>query len=47
LLVASASLAPQVAQLARPQEIARLPFIANTALRDNLRWKFSLNETKK
>jgi DNA-binding transcriptional LysR family regulator len=46
LLVASASLAPQVAQLARPQEIARLPFIANTALRDNLRWTFSLNETK-
>jgi len=46
LLVASASLAPQVSQLARPEEIARLPFIANTALRDNLRWNFSLDDTE-
>jgi DNA-binding transcriptional LysR family regulator len=46
MLVASASLAAQVARLARPQEIAGLPFVANTALRDNLQWQFSRNETE-
>lgn len=44
LLVASPAMKPQVAQLAHPQDIANLPFIANTALRDHLTWNFSLNE---
>ena len=47
LLVASATMASQVARLARPEDIAKLPFVANTALRDHLRWNFSLNETKR
>jgi DNA-binding transcriptional LysR family regulator len=47
LLVASATMAPQVAGLTRPQDIARLPFVANTALREHLRWSFSLNETER
>lgn len=46
LLVAPPSMATQMARLARPAEIARLPFVANTALRDHLRWKFTLNETE-
>ncbi|SHN09740.1 LysR family transcriptional regulator [Rhizobacter sp. OV335] len=47
LLVASASMAPQVARLGRPQDIANLPFVANTALRDHLRWDFSLNQDER
>jgi DNA-binding transcriptional LysR family regulator len=44
LLVASPAMAPQVARLTRPEDIANLPFVANTALRDHLRWNFSLND---
>jgi DNA-binding transcriptional LysR family regulator len=44
LLVASPSMAPQLAQVSRPQDIAQLPFVANTALRNHLRWNFSRNE---
>ena len=44
LLVASPTMAPQVARLTRPEDIANLPFVANTALRDHLRWSFSLND---
>jgi DNA-binding transcriptional LysR family regulator len=47
LLVASPKLAPQVTKLASPEHVARLPFIANTALRDYLRWHFSRNETER
>lgn len=47
LLVASPTLAPQVAQLNRPEDIARLPFVANTALSDPLTWHFSLNEIER
>lgn len=47
LLVASPTMAPQVAQLTRPEDIAKLPFVANTALSDPLRWNFSLNETER
>lgn len=47
LLVASPAMKPQVARLTDPQDIAGLPFIANTALRDHLTWNFSLNETKR
>lgn len=45
LLVAPPSMTRQVARLSRPEEIANLPFVANTALRDHLKWNFSLNET--
>lgn len=41
LLVASASMAPRVAQLQQPQEIVTLPFIANTALHEHRKWRFS------
>lgn len=43
LLVASPAMQPQVARLTGPQDIADLPFVANTALRDHLTWNFSLN----
>ncbi|MYM84436.1 LysR family transcriptional regulator [Duganella sp. FT50W] len=41
LLVASASMAPRVAQLQQPQQIVTLPFIANTALPEHRKWRFS------
>ena len=44
LLVAAPSLAAQVAGFAQPQEIGKLPFVANTALREHLRWTFSRGE---
>lgn len=47
LLVASPTMERQVAQLSRPEDIANLPFVANTALRDHLRWNFSLNEIER
>jgi DNA-binding transcriptional LysR family regulator len=47
LLVASPSMASQVARLSRPKDISTLPFVANTALRDHLRWNFSLNEIER
>jgi DNA-binding transcriptional LysR family regulator len=40
-------MAPQVARLTRPEDIANLPFVANTALRDHLRWNFSLNDIER
>jgi DNA-binding transcriptional LysR family regulator len=43
LLVASSSLASKVSRLKMPEEIASMPFIANTALREQLRWTFSRN----
>ena len=45
LLVASKSMAQQIATFTRPEDIATLPFIANTALRDSLNWTFSHGET--
>jgi DNA-binding transcriptional LysR family regulator len=47
LLVASPTMERQVARLTRPEDIANLPFVANTALRDHLRWNFSLNEIER
>ena len=47
VLVAAPAMATQVALLAHPQDIAKLPFIANTALRDPLRWEFSRNEAER
>jgi DNA-binding transcriptional LysR family regulator len=44
LLVASPSMQRQIATLTNPEDIADLPFVANTALRDPLRWNFSLTE---
>ena len=46
LLVASPSLERRVARLTRPQDIGDLPFVANTALRDHLKWSFLLNEVE-
>lgn len=46
LLVAAPSMLPVVAGLSSPQDIGKLPFIANTALRDHLRWTFSLNQSE-
>jgi len=47
LLVASPTMGAQVAQLTRPDNIAKLPFVANTALHNHLRWSFSLNEIER
>jgi DNA-binding transcriptional LysR family regulator len=47
LLVAPPAMKAQVARLTHPQDIAHLPFIANTALRDHLTWNFSLNEIER
>jgi DNA-binding transcriptional LysR family regulator len=41
LLVAAPSWQERVARLAGPDEIAALPFVANTALRDHSNWSFS------
>jgi DNA-binding transcriptional LysR family regulator len=47
LLVASSAMKRQVVGLTRPKDIAALPFVANTALRDHLKWTFSLNENER
>lgn len=47
LLVASSSRQRQVAELNHPSEIAELPFVANAALRDALRWEFSHRDTER
>lgn len=47
LLVASPTMLSNVARLKRPEDIAKLPFVANTALRDHLRWNFSRNKTER
>ena len=47
LLVASPAMALKLAQLNKPEDIARLPFVANTALRDHCHWHFSLNEIER
>lgn len=41
LLVASAALASRISPLRQPQDIVTLPFIANTALHEHLKWRFS------
>ncbi|MGJ7580911.1 LysR family transcriptional regulator [Variovorax sp. RHLX14] len=41
VLVASRSMAKEISTLTRPDETTKLPFIANTALRDSLTWRFS------
>jgi len=44
LLVAPASWHARLAQLREPDDIASLPFIANTALRDPMHWNFARSE---
>lgn len=45
LLVASPSMAAQLARHTGPQDLVNVPFVANTALKDPLRWRFSLDDT--
>ncbi len=47
LLVAPAAMKKQVGKLSVPEEITKLPFVANTVLRDHLRCSFSLNEIER
>lgn len=42
LLVASPSLARQIARVSRPKDLEPLPFVANTALREPCKWTFAL-----
>ncbi|MCS3747910.1 DNA-binding transcriptional LysR family regulator [Xanthomonas arboricola] len=44
LLVASSSMAAELATLQSPADIVSLPFVANTALHDHLRWTFSSDQ---
>lgn len=46
LLVASPSMQPKTKLLRSPEDIANLPFVANSALRDPLRWNFSLTDAE-
>jgi DNA-binding transcriptional LysR family regulator len=45
LLVASPSMAAQFVGHANPQDLSKVPFVANTALKNPLRWRFSLDRT--
>lgn len=45
VLIASADMQSQIDQLNNPRDLIKLPFIANSALRDPLQWHFSMNET--
>lgn len=47
LLVAPPGMRSEIERLNGPADIAELPFVANTALRDPLRWSFSLNEIER
>jgi len=47
LLVAPAAMAAQVARLTRPEQIANLPFVANTALRNHVNWSFSKGDLER
>jgi DNA-binding transcriptional LysR family regulator len=44
LLVASSSMRSRTKLISGPEDIAHLPFVANTALREPLRWNFSSSE---
>ncbi len=46
LLVAPSAMRRQIAKLDSPADIATLPFVANTALRNHLQWTFSSNEAE-
>jgi DNA-binding transcriptional LysR family regulator len=46
LLVASPKIQSQIERIRSPEDIADIPFIANSALRNPLHWTFSLNDTE-
>jgi DNA-binding transcriptional LysR family regulator len=46
LLVAPASFAARLAHVHTPEDITSLPFVANTALRDPLRWQFTRDKVQ-
>lgn len=46
LLVAPAGLRSQLEKLQSPEQLADLPFVANTALREPLRWNFTRHGTE-
>lgn len=45
VLVAPPAMAKAVQQISQPEDLAGLPFVANTALKESLRWRFSLNDS--
>jgi len=47
LLVAPAQLRADIERMQAPEDIAQFPFVANTVLREPLRWHFSLNEIER
>jgi DNA-binding transcriptional LysR family regulator len=47
LLVASPDMQSHIEKLSDPDDLTSLPFIANSALREPLRWNFSLNEIER
>ena len=47
LLVAPSAMRAQMERLTQPREIEGLPFVANTALREHLRWHFSKSEIER
>lgn len=47
LLVAPPQLRARVEQMRVPEDISQLPFVANTVLREPLRWHFSLSELER
>jgi DNA-binding transcriptional LysR family regulator len=47
LLVGSASFADRISALQNPEDLTKLPFIANMALKEPLLWQFSRDDIKK
>jgi DNA-binding transcriptional LysR family regulator len=47
LLVASPALARQLTRASRPKDLERLPFVANTALREPCQWTFTRGENER
>lgn len=47
VLVAPSAMKRRVLKLDSPADIADLPFVANTALREHLRWTFSSDEARR
>lgn len=47
LLVAAPGWQSQVSRLKTPQDVAKIPFVANTALREPTRWSFSRGELER
>ncbi len=47
LMVSAPQLAGEIAEASDPEDLARLPFVANTALREPLLWRFSRGELER